>query len=389
MMRLNLKHLKTLLVTNDYPPIVSGISTVFYHVWRYLPADKNIILAPRVEGSSAFDKKDDLNITRYPFFSKKNVLYKLINNLLMFMYILSFIPKVEGIHCGQILSSGVCGLLFKKLFKTPYFLWVYGGETTPVYVNSVWSQLLIKKILDNASIIITNSKFTSREFIEYGLSHEKVVEIIPGVDYEIFKPFPKPSDLVEEYKLQGKKVVLTVSRLTERKGHDIVLKALPAVLESYPNLSYIIVGDGPCKTKLKRLCQKLNLNSVVTFVGFITDEGLVKYYNLCDIFVMPNREISDSTDSVEGFGITFIEANACNKPVIGGRSGGAIEAVDDGVTGFLVDPLNEKELSQKIIYLLHNEKSARKMGKNGRERVEKEFSWKKRAQELSRAFEKV
>ena len=380
--------MKTLLVTNDYPPIVSGISTVFYHVWRYLPADKNIILAPRVEGSSAFDKKDDLNITRYPFFSKKNVLYKLINNLLMFMYILSFIPKVEGIHCGQILSSGICGLLFKKLFRTPYFLWVYGGETTPVYVNSVWSQLLIKKILDNANIIITNSKFTSREFIEYGISGEKILEIIPGVDYGIFKPYPKSADLVQKYKLQGRKIILTVSRLAERKGHDIVLKALPAVLESCPNLSYIIVGDGPCKKDLKALCKELNLDSVVTFAGFIADEELVKYYNLCDIFVMPNRETFDSTDSVEGFGITFIEANACSKPVIGGRSGGAVEAVNDGVTGFLVEPQNDKELAQKIIYLLQDGESARKMGKEGRKRVEDEFSWKRRARELLHAFER-
>lgn len=273
--------MKTLLVTNDFPPIVSGISTVFYHVWRHLPADKNIILAPRVEGSSAFDKKDDLNITRHPFFLKKNILFKLMNNLLMFLYILSFMPKVDGIHCGQILSSGICGLLFKKLFKTPYFLWVYGGETTPVYVNSAWSQLLIKKILDNANIIITNSKFTSREFIEYGIPDEKIVEIIPGVDREIFKPLSKSSDLVDEYKLQGEKVILAVSRLAERKGHDIVLKALPTALESFPNLSYVIVDGSPYKTDLKALCKKLNLNSVVTFVGFVPDEDLVKYYNLC------------------------------------------------------------------------------------------------------------
>lgn len=380
--------MKTLLVTNDFPPIVSGISTVFYHIWRHLPAAENRILAPGVKGSSCFDRKDNLNITRYPFFSKGNVILKLMNNLFMFVYILFFIPTVEGIHCGQILSSGVCGLIFKRLFKVPYFLWVYGGETTPVYVNSAWSGLLIRKILENAGIIITNSRFTSGELLKYGISREKIVEIIPGVDCGVFRPLPKPADLVEKYNLRERKVILTISRLAERKGHDRVLRALPAVMESCPAISYVIVGDGPCKTDLETLCRRLGLNSVVTFAGFVPDEELARYYNLADIFVMPNREVFDTTDSVEGFGITFIEANACGKPVIGGRSGGAVEAVKDGVTGFLVNPQDENEVAQKMIYLLQNGEIARKMGRDGRERAEKEFSWKERSNALSLAFEK-
>ncbi len=380
--------MKTLLVSNDFPPVVSGISTVFYYVWENLPEEKNIILAPNVKGSLDFDRKNNLWVTRYPFFTTNSMFFKLINNLLMFLYICPFIPRVDGIHCGQILSSGVCGLIFKKLIKMPYFLWTYGGETTPVYIKSRWSKFLVKKILDNANIIITNSKFTSREFLDYGISNERIIEIIPAVDYEIFKPLPKCSDLVEKYKIQGKKTILTISRLAERKGHDIVLKALPLVLKSVPSLSYLIVGDGPYKTCLMEICQELKLDNVVTFVGFVHDEDLVMYYNLCDVFVMPNREIFDSTDSVEGFGITFIEANACNKPVVGGRSGGAIEAVKDGVTGFLVDSQNEKEVAQKIISLLQNEELARKMGEEGRKRVEKDFSWEKRAYELTEKLAK-
>ena len=176
--------------------------------------------------------------------------------------------------------------------------------------------------------------------------------------------------------------------MAERKGHDIVLKALPLVLKSIPNLSYLIVGEGPYRTHLMELCRELKLDSVVTFIGFAYDEELVMYYNLCDVFVMPNREIFNSTDSVEGFGITFIEANACNKPVIGGRSGGAIEAVKDGVTGFLVDPQNENEVAEKIIFLLQDEELARKMGKDGRKRVEKDFSWENRANELAEQLTK-
>jgi phosphatidyl-myo-inositol dimannoside synthase len=374
--------MKTLLVSNDFPPVVSGISTVFYYVWKYLPEEKSTILAPNVKGSLAFDRKNNLQVTRYPYLISNSIFPKLINNLLMFLYILPFVPRVDGIHCGQILSSGVCGLIFKKLFRVPYFLWTYGGETTPVYIKSCWSKFLIKKILDNANIIITISKFTSKEFLDYGIPKEKIIEIIPAVDFEIFKPLPKCSELVEHFKIEKRKTILTISRLAERKGHDVVLKALPLVLKSVPNLSYLIVGDGPYKTHLMELCRELKLNNFVTFVGFVPDKDLVKYYNLCDVFVMPNREIFDSTDSVEGFGITFIEANACSKPVIGGKSGGAIEAVEDGVTGFLVDSQNDEEVAEKIICLLQNEELARKMGEDGRKRVERDFSWEKRAHKL-------
>lgn len=380
--------MKTLLISNDFPPVVSGISTVFYYVWKYLPEEKNSILAPKVKGSLDFDRKNNLQVRRYPFFTTNRIFFKLINNLLMSLYIFPFIPKVDGIHCGQILSSGVCGLIFKKLFRVPYFLWTYGGETTPVYIKSCWSKFLIRNILDNADIVITNSKFTSNEFLDYGIPRKKIIEIIPAVDYGIFKPLPKCSDLVDKLKIKGRKTILTISRLAERKGHDIVLKALPLVLKSIPNLSYLIVGEGPYRTHLMELCRELKLDSVVTFIGFAYDEELVMYYNLCDVFVMPNREIFNSTDSVEGFGITFIEANACNKPVIGGRSGGAIEAVKDGVTGFLVDPQNENEVAEKIIFLLQDEELARKMGKDGRKRVEKDFSWENRANELAEQLTK-
>ena len=379
--------MKTLLISNDFPPVVSGISTVFYYVWKNLPKEENIILAPNVNGSLVFDRKNNLQVTRYPYLTPNSIFPKLINNLLMFLYILPFVPRVDGLHCGQILSSGVCGLIFKKLFKKPYFLWAYGGETTPVYIKSRWSKFLVEKILDNANIIFTNSKFTSKEFLDYGIPRKKIIEIIPAVDCKIFKPLPKCSDLVEKLKIKEKKTILTISRLTERKGHDIVLKALPLVLKSVPDLNYLIVGDGPYKTYLMELCQELKLNDVVTFFGFAHDEDLVMYYNLCDVFVMPNREIFNSTDSVEGFGITFIEANACNKPVIGGKSGGAIEAVKDGVTGFLVDSQDEKEVAHKIISLLQNEELAKKMGEEGRRRAERDFSWEKRAYEMIEQLE--
>ena len=119
------------------------------------------------------------------------------------------------------------------------------------------------------------------------------------------------------------------------------------------------------------------------FSGYAEEKDLPRYYNLCDVYVMPNREVLSTTDSIEGFGISFIEASACGKPVIGGRSGGAEAAVADGETGFLVDPPSVHELTSKIKLLIEDGNLAKRMGMKGRQRVEREFSWKDRARVIS------
>jgi phosphatidylinositol alpha-1,6-mannosyltransferase len=167
-----------------------------------------------------------------------------------------------------------------------------------------------------------------------------------------------------------------------RKGHDLVLGAL-SLLEDIPSLHYVIVGSGEDRGRLEAIIEEKGLRGRVTFAGRVDDNDLPDYYRLCDIYVMPNREVLDSTDSVEGFGISFIEANACGKPSIGGRSGGAAAAVEDGVTGYLVDPEDPRELAEKIRHLIEHPETASEMGEAGRQRVVEHFSWEDRARALA------
>jgi phosphatidylinositol alpha-1,6-mannosyltransferase len=167
---------------------------------------------------------------------------------------------------------------------------------------------------------------------------------------------------------------LTVGRLVSRKGIDTVLRVLPLLLPSFPDLQYMIVGDGPDRPRLQALVQALNLQRVVTFLGQVTDAQLLTAYHQAHIFVMPVREEQQAA-SLEGFGIVFLEAGACGLPVIAGRSGGAIEAVRDGQTGYLVEPRDPKALAKKVLTLLQNAELRQQMGQNGRRWVETKMNW--------------
>src|SRR5262249_14775190 len=131
-------------------------------------------------------------------------------------------------------------------------------------------------------------------------------------------------------------VILTVGSLVERKGQDMIIRALPLIANAVPGVSYLIVGDGPYKANLKTLVTSMGLQDRVVFTGRVSDEELPEFYALSDVFAMPSRACLDSND-VEGFGMVFLEAGATGKPVVAGRSGGIEDAVVDGVTGLLVD----------------------------------------------------
>jgi phosphatidylinositol alpha-1,6-mannosyltransferase len=335
-----------------------------------------------VEKGEEFDRSTKLKILRHPAFESPGAFFKLFNALVHFLYALMLILffKVRLIHAGQIWVSGSIALIFKKILGIPYILWVYGGETTPVYMGSPITTRWAKTILYNAEKIITNSQFCQKEFLAFGFLPEDCLIVLPGVDTGIFTPNNPLPELARRWNPQRKKVLLTVARLSERKGHDLVLKALPEILKKHHDTLYLIVGKGPDQERLEKIVSELSLKENVKFAGFAPDEELPDYYRLCDIYVMPNREITQSTDSIEGFGISFIEASACGKPCVGGKSGGAVEAVAEGVSGYLVEPDSVEEFASVVIKLLNDDELRSKLGIQGRQRVEREMDWRTRAE---------
>lgn len=168
------------------------------------------------------------------------------------------------------------------------------------------------------------------------------------------------------------KILLTISHLVKRKGHDLVIRALSNIVKEQPDIYYIIVGRGPEEERLRKLSIQLGVDNRVVFAGFVPQSELNDYMNACDIFVMPNR---NEEGDVEGYGIVFIEANACKKAVIAGNSGGAVDAVIDGETGFLIDSLSEEHLRTTIMKLINDEELCKKIGEQGYNRAVNQLNW--------------
>jgi phosphatidylinositol alpha-1,6-mannosyltransferase len=232
-----------------------------------------------------------------------------------------------------------------------------------------------------AGLIVANSQFTSDLLTGGGIDPERIRIVHPGTNPERYKPLPKDPALRAELGLVGKKVVLTVGRLMWRKGQDMMLRAMPDILKAEPDTVYVMVGVGDYESGLRELSRSLGLEAHTRFLGEVPFDMLPRLYNQADLFVMPNR-ISEESRDLEGFGIVFLEANACEVPVIGGRSGGTSDAIAEGETGLLVDGTSPSEIGEAVLSLLKNPERARQMGVAGRARVVREFTWDHAARRL-------
>ena len=263
--------------------------------------------------------------------------------------------------------AGVAAFLIKKVTGTPYMVFahgldVYAPRTSPKMLR------LMKLVLKNASVVVANSDFTKALVLE-AERNANVVVVNPCVDTMRFAADP---GIVPDLQNVRRKII-TVARLVRSKGHDTVLKALPKVIERFPDTKYFIIGEGPEAEKLKEVVREFELSQYVIFTGQVDEAELISHYRTCDLFILTSREI-EATGEVEGFGIVFLEASACGKPVIGARSGGIQEAIIDKVTGMLVDPLDIYGTSEAIIKLFSDDELRLRLGENGKIRVDKELN---------------
>jgi glycosyltransferase involved in cell wall biosynthesis len=230
-----------------------------------------------------------------------------------------------------------------RLTKTPYWAVAHGIEAWNITRPS------LQTALQHADRILAVSSYTRDRLIqEQSIEPAKIVTLPNTFDASRFKVAPKPVHLLERYHLKpDQPVMLTVCRLAnvERyKGYDQILAALPQIRAAIPHVHYVIAGKGPDRARVEALISELNLQDCVTLAGFVPDQELCDHYNLCDVFAMPSKR--------EGFGIVYLEALACGKPVLGGNQDGAIDALCQGKLGALVDPDNVAEIATTLIQIL-------------------------------------
>ena len=279
---------------------------------------------------------------------------------------------IQQIHCAKVLPEGLVAWFIKQIASIPYILYAHGEEIT-VGLTARKFQWLLPRIYNGAGAIIANSFNTRALLGDIGVEADKIHVIHPGVDAESYDLRASEVEAIQQKHLLGNcPVILTVGRMQRRKGQDMVIKALPRLKKKFSDIKYLIVGTGEESQYLRQLAHNCGVSDAVIFAGLVPDKDLPAYYSVCDVFIMPNREIDGD---IEGFGMVFLEANAARKPVIGGMSGGTGDAIVHGVTGLRVDGTDVKAISDSVIYLLKDREKARNMGKAGRRRVEEEFTW--------------
>jgi phosphatidylinositol alpha-1,6-mannosyltransferase len=361
-----------LFVTNDFGPRAGGIETFVIGLIERRPFGQTIVYTSAQSGSEDYDKawKTDYGVTVIR--DRASILLptpRVARNL-------SRIIKQSNIQVAAFGAAAPLGLLSASMKRAGIRKTVALTHGHEVWWAKVFPfTLAMRRIGSTIDSLTFLGEFTQRA-ISHSLSKtaaQQMVKIAPGIDVDHFCPQDSTA-LRKELKLENKRVIVSVGRLVHRKGQDHLIQALPQILKSVPDAHILMVGQGPYLPHLKKLVARHNLNDHVSFIGRIQYAQLPQYICAGDIFAMPSRSRFFGLE-VEGLGIVYLEASACGLPVIAGSSGGAPDAVLDGVTGFVVDGENNEEIAAAAIRLLNDVDGAKAMGTAGREWIIENWRW--------------
>ena len=241
------------------------------------------------------------------------------------------------------LNFGIAGYVVKLVTGVPYWCVAHGVEAWDLH------RYLARLGLLKSDLVLAVSGYTRQRLLtEQPLKPEQVIVLPNTIDAEAIKPGPKPEYLMRRHALTVRdKVILTVARLAEPeryKGYDQILRALPAIRREIPDLKYILVGEGEDRPRIEALIRDLNVYDAVVLAGGVPQKELADYYNLCDVFAMPSKG--------EGFGIVYLEALVCGKPVLAGNSDGSSEPLQNGELGTLVDADDVAQIATNVARIL-------------------------------------
>ncbi len=365
---------KLLVITELFLPTKGGTAVWAAEVYRRLGGKAIHIVTADVPGAADFDATHPntihrLDLRRVPWLKPESLgMYlRLFGKSLA----LALTRRLDGVHAFRALPEGLVAWLVGRLTFHPVVVYAHGEELTTWGNGGKYRAM--RFTLTHADTVIANSDHTRATLVDMGVRPERIALIYPGVDTDVFRPGLSCEDLRKSVGVdQGCKLILSVGRLSRRKGFDMVIRSLPLLSQQGLDVRYALIGIGEDQGYLSGLARELGVEERVKLLGHVSPEDLPRWYNACDVFVMPNREINGDN---EGFGMVFLEAAACGRPVIAGQDGGTGSAVRDGETGFRVDGKRLESVAERLADVLGDGQLAAHLGQAGHARAHREFNW--------------
>lgn len=364
---------KILLVTNDFGPRTGGIETFVIGLLERIAGHKVFVFTSNQGDTTSYDKnwQEEFGITvirdrsriLLPSWRVTRVAKKIVSD-----------QKIEVVIFGAAAPLGLMGGALRKSGVKKIVALTHGHE---VWWAKIFPfNLAINRIGRTSDHLTYLGEFT-RNAISKALAKkdaQAMVKIAPGIDTGHF--IPQPDSMAKRIKLglENKKIIISVGRLVHRKGQDKLIEAMPMIIKRIPNAHLLLVGEGPYREHLENLVRKLNLQENVTFAGRILYDKLPSYLSAADLFAMPSRSRFFGLE-VEGLGIVYLEASACGIPVVAGNSGGAPDAVLEGITGLCVDGTNVEQIASAVIAICSDAQRASELGANGRNWIVDQWRW--------------
>ncbi len=360
----------SLLVTNDFPPKIGGIQTYLHELWRRLPPTETTVLTTPHRDASAFDAAQAFRMERVraPVLLPTPGLAHRIDRL----------ARDVGAAVVFLDPMLPLGAVSSGVRAAPRVVVAHGAEVT-VYGRLPLTRPFARRVLRSVEGVVAAGHWTARQVARVAGREVPTLVVPPGVDAGRFRPLDDEARRAARAHFGvavDRPLVLGVSRLVPRKGFDVLLDAVRGL----DGVQVVIAGAGRDRARLER--RAAPISDRVHFLGRVDDEWLPALYGCADVFAMPCRDRWGALEA-EGFGIVFLEAAAAGVPAVAGRSGGAHEAVVDGVTGFVVDPTDVAEVRAALARVLGDAALAERLGHAARARASTELSYEVLARRLA------
>ena len=400
--------MRVLVLTSSFPRFRGDSAGGFvYHLGREFErlGVELEVLAPHHPGAERHETWGRTRISRFPYFYPlklqrlcygAGILKNMKESPMALMQLPSFIlaelfyafriaqkRKFDLVHAHWSIPQGLTALFLRKLFAIPCVISLHGSDVYGLRAPLLKS--LNGRVILGSNACTANSMATAERARR--ISGRDDVRVIPmGVDLDFFS---KPLVRATEWNHKGRqeKIILYAGRLIDVKGVEYLIKAFPAVLERQANAKLLVVGSGPCKGDLVSLTGELRLQEKVVFHDAVSQDELVRYYSMAEVFVLPS--VTTDERETEGLGVVLLEAMACGVPVIGSAVGGIPDIIRDQETGLLVRPKDPGDLAEKINRVLIEEDLGQRLSEKGRGFVRERFSWSVIARNYLKLFRSV